>query len=362
MRRRTRFSSAERAAGCAAGGPRYSAVPSEPPDAPPEAPLNASEGLEPSPRDSAVASEPSHVQPEASPDVSEGLEPSPRYAAVPSEPLDAQPEASLNASEGVEPSPRDSAVASEPSHVQPEASPDVSEGLEPSPTYAAVPSEPLDAQPEASLDVLEGVEPSPRDSAETIEPPYAQLEARFRLRVAFGYVGTAQEEEDAFKDILEWEANVKEPASCPSAALQRFMDAAAQGGGTPAGTAKVITNGLMAQPEDVRPPWTKGRSEAEICEVVTQSICEAVEASYVVKDYMDAERAKGRNFDDIYSEVQPYLEYVSRPLDDVSASELVEARFREGPPTFQEQAARREAKRAAAPHRNLMAWPAAPRL
>ncbi|CAE7529510.1 unnamed protein product [Symbiodinium microadriaticum] len=73
---------------------------------------------------------------------------------------------------------------------------------------------------------------------------------------------TAQEEEDAFRDILEWEANVKEPVG--------FMDAAAQGGGTPAGTAKVagsaaflavvyrnllkyaamfsqvITNGLMA--------------------------------------------------------------------------------------------------------------------
>ncbi|CAE7709854.1 unnamed protein product [Symbiodinium pilosum] len=135
---------------------------------------------------------------------------------------------------------------------------------------------------------------------------------------------TAQEEEDAFRDILEWEANVKDiPAqgACVvegsfhtksvghmqkvwvMVVIARFMDAAAQGGGTPAGTAKVITNGLMAQPEEVRPPWTKGRSEAEICEIVTQSICEAVEASYVVKDYMDAERAKGRNFDDIYSEV-----------------------------------------------------------
>ncbi|CAJ1395421.1 unnamed protein product [Effrenium voratum] len=81
-----------------------------------------------------------------------------------------------------------------------------------------------------------------------------------------------------------------------------FMDAAAQGGGTPAGTAKVITQGLMAQPEEVRPAWMKGRTEAEVCEIVTRSICEAVEASYVVKDYIDSERTKGRIFDDIYGE------------------------------------------------------------
>eukprot|EP00434_Breviolum_minutum_P003213 symbB.v1.2.002827.t1/scaffold144.1/size299099/5 len=162
---------------------------------------------------------------------------------------------------------------------------------------------------------------------------------------------TAQEEAEAMQDILEWEANVKDFHAC-GAGRQRnqmtsnatwFMDAAAQGGGTPAGTGKVITQGLFAQPEDVRPAWMKGRSQAEVCEIVTRSICEAVEASYVVKEYLDQERSKGRKFDDIYTEVQPYLERISRPLDDAAAAELVDPRFNEGTTTFQEEAARREA-------------------
>mmetsp|Transcript_10452 Transcript_10452/g.12662 ORF Transcript_10452/g.12662 Transcript_10452/m.12662 type:complete len:121 (-) Transcript_10452:59-421(-) len=118
----------------------------------------------------------------------------------------------------------------------------------------------------------------------------------------------------------------------------------------------------LAQPEDVRPGWMKGRTQAEVCEIVTRSICEAVEASYVVKEYLDQERAKGRKFDDIYTEVQPYLERISRPLDDQTAAELVDPRFAEGTTTFQEEAARREARRSTAPHRNLTAWPAEPQL
>eukprot|EP00913_Durusdinium_trenchii_P014548 g13647.t1 len=102
------------------------------------------------------------------------------------------------------------------------------------------------------------------------------------------------------------------------------------------------------------------REVEEVCEIVTRSICEAVEASYVVKEYLDQERSKGRKFDDIYTEVQPYLERVSRPLDDTTAAELVGAQ--RDVTTFQEEAARREARRQAAPHRNLTAWPAAPRL
>ncbi|CAE8609589.1 unnamed protein product [Polarella glacialis] len=150
-----------------------------------------------------------------------------------------------------------------------------------------------------------------------------------------------------------------------------FMDAAARGGGTPAGTAKVITQGIMAQQAIQRPDWTKGKAEKEICEIVAQSICEAVEASFVVKDYVDAERAKGRDFDEIYSEVQPYLDYVSRPIDEDDNQEIAEvpmaaaaaaspARRDAPPPSFGEEAARREARKAAAPHRNLRAYPAPP--
>lgn len=42
---------------------------------------------------------------------------------------------------------------------------------------------------------------------------------------------------------------------------------------------------------------------------------------------MDTERTKGRKFDDIYAEVQPYLERISRPLDDQAAAELVDPRL-----------------------------------
>eukprot|EP00930_Biecheleria_cincta_P066960 TRINITY_DN53312_c0_g1_i1.p1 TRINITY_DN53312_c0_g1~~TRINITY_DN53312_c0_g1_i1.p1 ORF type:complete len:155 (-),score=43.30 TRINITY_DN53312_c0_g1_i1:11-475(-) len=146
-----------------------------------------------------------------------------------------------------------------------------------------------------------------------------------------------------------------------------FMDAAAEGGGTASGTAKVITRSLMAIKEDQRPIWMSAKTEKEVCEIVTQSIVEAVEASYVVKDYLDAERSKGREFDDIYGEVKPYLDYVSRPLDETGmqpADPDGDRQFghahRTGGMNFAEQAARREAKKLAAPHRALQDWPAAP--
>lgn len=148
-----------------------------------------------------------------------------------------------------------------------------------------------------------------------------------------------------------------------------FMDALAQGGGTPAGAAKIISQNLIALREVERPPWMNGKTEKEIIDTVTRCICEAVEASYVVKDYVDEERSKDRDFDEIYSEVQPYLDHVSRPLTGES-NDFEEA----GLPSFQknfspdtqegrtptQQAARSAAKKANAPHRNLRNWPAAP--
>lgn len=150
----------------------------------------------------------------------------------------------------------------------------------------------------------------------------------------------------------------------------------AQGGGTPAGTAKVITQSLVALPPDQKPAWMEGKTEKEIRELVTEAICEAVEASYVVKDYIDSERAKGRDFDDIYSEVQPYLDYVSRPIGQEQPEDGAPRAASPGaqgsrdgslgrsggqrPPNPEEEAARREARRKAAPHRNLRAWPEQP--
>ncbi|CAE7547410.1 ttn-1, partial [Symbiodinium sp. KB8] len=293
---------------------------SEPPAVQHEAPETASQGLEQSPCDAAAPSEPTPVQHEAPENASQGLEQSclvaksgisivrgdgPRDAAAPSVPTPVQHEAG----------PCDAAAPSEPTPVQHEAPENASQGLEQSclvaksgisivrgdgtawvggdnpegsyvegPRDAAAPSEPTPVQHEAGpCDAAAPSEPTPVQREEYIVathrkrkssdgPLFVQRRSQPKKATRAPEVGelvkaqramramTAQEEEDAFRDILEWEANVKGPPSheqqCDMASwLQeniydleslRFMDAAAQGGGTPAGTAKVITNGLMA--------------------------------------------------------------------------------------------------------------------
>ncbi|OLQ00665.1 hypothetical protein AK812_SmicGene16670 [Symbiodinium microadriaticum] len=273
-----RCSCAQRANACAARGPRDAAAPSVP------TPVQHEAG----PCDAAAPSEPTPVQHEAPENASQGLEQSCLVAKSGISIVRGDGTAWVggdNPEGSYVEGPRDAAAPSEPTPVQHEAGP----------CDAAAPSEPTPVQREEyivathrkrkSSDGPLFVQRRSQPKKATRAPEVGELVKAQRAMRAM----TAQEEEDAFRDILEWEANVKEPVGnrkhcalvgrgppAMSSNATWFMDAAAQGGGTPAGTAKVITNGLMAQPEDVRPPWTKGRSEAEICEIVTQSICDLI--------------------------------------------------------------------------------------
>lgn len=135
------------------------------------------------------------------------------------------------------------------------------------------------------------------------------------------------------------------------------MDAAALGGWTARGTAKVLMDRLQGMPADSRPGWMDGLSSQKLEELLTKVIVDAVEASQVVQEYMDTEREKGRDFDDIYADVKPYLDRVSRPIEedmkdgtlDTKAEELLGVAQQE----LGSKAAAKDRRQQRAPHRNL---------
>jgi len=136
-----------------------------------------------------------------------------------------------------------------------------------------------------------------------------------------------------------------------------FMDAAALGGWTARGTAKVLQERLLALPDEQRPTWMVGLTTPKLEELLTKVIVDAVEASQVVQEYMDSEREKGREFEEIYADVKPYLDRVSRPIEEdlkdgtlnTSTDDLMGIAEIE----LEAKAAAKEKKSARAPHRNL---------
>lgn len=136
------------------------------------------------------------------------------------------------------------------------------------------------------------------------------------------------------------------------------MDAAALGGWTARGTAKVLKDRLQGLSADQRPPWMDGMTSQKLEELLTKVIVDAVEASQIVQEYMDTERAKGRDFEEIYSDVKPYLDRVSRPIEeDLKEGTLHAAEDLIGMAELEleNKAARVEKEHARAPHRNLAA-------
>mmetsp|Transcript_23233 Transcript_23233/g.59164 ORF Transcript_23233/g.59164 Transcript_23233/m.59164 type:complete len:340 (+) Transcript_23233:132-1151(+) len=147
-----------------------------------------------------------------------------------------------------------------------------------------------------------------------------------------------------------------------------FMDVAALGGWTARGTARVLQDRIAAVPADQRPAWMQGMSPQKMEELLTKVICDAVEASQIVQDYMDSERAKGRDFEEIYSEVKPYIDRVSRPInedmkngtyDPTSTEEatfMAAAGGADPEAQIHAEAVAREHARQTAPHRTVGAW------
>mmetsp|Transcript_164222 Transcript_164222/g.526668 ORF Transcript_164222/g.526668 Transcript_164222/m.526668 type:complete len:341 (+) Transcript_164222:138-1160(+) len=147
-----------------------------------------------------------------------------------------------------------------------------------------------------------------------------------------------------------------------------FMDAAALGGWTARGTARVLQDRFAALPADQRQAWMESLSPQRMEELLTKVIVDVVEAAQLVQDYMDSERAKGRDFEEIYLEVKPYIERVSRPIsedmrdgtyDPTSTEEapfMAAAGGADPEAQIHAEAVAREHARQTAPHQNLAAW------
>jgi len=95
-----------------------------------------------------------------------------------------------------------------------------------------------------------------------------------------------------------------------------FLDAAALGGWTARGTARVLQDRLLTLPQNQRPRWLEGLSEYNVEELLTQVIADAADNAAVIEEYMLAEREKGRDFDEVYDSVQPFIAQISRPLSE----------------------------------------------
>jgi len=146
------------------------------------------------------------------------------------------------------------------------------------------------------------------------------------------------------------------------------MDVAALGGWTARGTARVLQDRIAAMPTDQRPTGIESLSPQRMEELLTKVIVHVVEATQLVQDYMDSERAKGRDFEEIYLEVKPYLERVSRPIEEDMRDGAYHPYFTEEAPfvgvagradpevQIYAQADAREHARQTAPHRHLAAW------
>lgn len=114
-------------------------------------------------------------------------------------------------------------------------------------------------------------------------------------------------------------------------------------------------------PPDQRPAWMDGMAKPKMEEVLTKVIIDAIEASQTVGRYFDTERAKGREFDDIFAEVKPYLDHVSRPIDKdmrdgIYAPATEEFRGSVADPGVEVKAAYKELAKQPAPHRTLATW------
>jgi len=137
------------------------------------------------------------------------------------------------------------------------------------------------------------------------------------------------------------------------------MDAAALGGWTARGTAKVLMDRLVALQPDQRPAWMEGLTTQKLEDLLTKVIVDSVEASQVVQEYMDTERVKGRDFDDIYADVKPYLDRVSRPIEedmkDGTLDQATEDLMNAAETELEAKVAAREKRHHRAPHRNLAA-------
>mmetsp|Transcript_23232 Transcript_23232/g.59160 ORF Transcript_23232/g.59160 Transcript_23232/m.59160 type:complete len:371 (+) Transcript_23232:132-1244(+) len=146
-----------------------------------------------------------------------------------------------------------------------------------------------------------------------------------------------------------------------------FMDVAALGGWTARGTARVLQDRIAAVPADQRPAWMEIVRPQRMEEHLTKVIIDAMEAAFISQEYMASARARGRDFEEVFSEFETYFDRISRPINADMTDGTYDPSFTEEAPfvgavgradpevqIHAKVAARAHAKQTA-PHRNLVA-------
>jgi len=143
-----------------------------------------------------------------------------------------------------------------------------------------------------------------------------------------------------------------------------MMDALAMSDGTVAGLAKVLAEQIPNLPPEAVPEKFRKLSKREILEEMTEAVEDAYICSNVIKEHLDAEVAKGRDIQDVYEEVKPYIDHRRRKFavdeEDEDLFDLPgQKKTRDADPSY--TAALMQARRSCAPHRRLRELPTDPR-
>mmetsp|Transcript_17536 Transcript_17536/g.39753 ORF Transcript_17536/g.39753 Transcript_17536/m.39753 type:complete len:358 (-) Transcript_17536:96-1169(-) len=108
-----------------------------------------------------------------------------------------------------------------------------------------------------------------------------------------------------------------------------FVEALAHSDGTLGGVATVLADRLPKMPHEQIPRWVKTKNKKELVEELTQALIETYECMSKVNKYVEEERAKGRDFEEVYAEVKPYIDEVSRPMHPEGGEELMNGEDRD---------------------------------
>jgi len=93
-----------------------------------------------------------------------------------------------------------------------------------------------------------------------------------------------------------------------------FRDALSSSDGTVGGLSKVLAEQLPLLPEGDVPEWIRDTPQPELTEIISKVVSEAYLGTMAVETHMRTEREKGRPYTEIYGEVKPYIDFVSRPI------------------------------------------------
>jgi hypothetical protein len=93
-----------------------------------------------------------------------------------------------------------------------------------------------------------------------------------------------------------------------------FRDALSRSDGTVGGVSKVLAEQLPLLPEDEVPEWIRDTPQGELVEIISKVVSEAYTETMAMETHMRKEREKGRPFEEIYGEVKPYIDFISRPI------------------------------------------------